>query len=73
MTALRHHLYRRLHPRRYRAGQLAEQRHQLYDPPVPADGPRAVDGHLDPAATPVGIRPVTVPLAGRRVRAKGAL
>ncbi|MFE5871678.1 hypothetical protein ACFQ6V_23940 [Streptomyces roseifaciens] len=31
MTALRHRLYRRLHPRRYRAGQLAEQRHQFLD------------------------------------------
>ncbi|MEV5594039.1 hypothetical protein [Streptomyces sp. NPDC052496] len=26
---LRHRLYRRLHPRAYRAGQLAEQRHLL--------------------------------------------
>ncbi|WP_367131421.1 MULTISPECIES: hypothetical protein [Streptomyces] len=31
MTALRHRLYRRLHPRRYRAGRLAEQRHQFLD------------------------------------------
>ncbi|WP_058046259.1 hypothetical protein [Streptomyces roseifaciens] len=31
MTALSHRLYRRLHPRRYRAGQLAEQRHQFLD------------------------------------------
>jgi hypothetical protein len=43
MTALRHRLYRRFHPRRYRAGQLAEQRHQLYDPPVPPGYPRAVE------------------------------
>ncbi|GGR39253.1 hypothetical protein [Streptomyces netropsis] len=44
MTALRHRLYRRLHPRQYRAGQLAEQRHQFLDTdsrPVPADYPRA--------------------------------
>ncbi|MBF6045963.1 hypothetical protein GO001_12105 [Streptomyces sp. NRRL B-1677] len=31
MTALRHRFYRCLHPRRYRAGQLAEQRHQFLD------------------------------------------
>ncbi|CAM5540682.1 hypothetical protein [Streptomyces abikoensis] len=31
MTALRHRLYRCLHPRRYRAGRLAEQRHQFLD------------------------------------------
>ncbi|MET9293830.1 hypothetical protein [Streptomyces sp. NPDC003077] len=29
--ALRHRLYRRLHPRAYRAGQVAEQRHLLDD------------------------------------------
>ncbi|MFH8404477.1 hypothetical protein ACH4FX_06835 [Streptomyces sp. NPDC018019] len=28
----RHRLYRRLHPRAYRAGQLAEQRHVLDGP-----------------------------------------
>ncbi|MET9412662.1 hypothetical protein ABZY03_00470 [Streptomyces klenkii] len=31
MTALRHRLYRHLHPRRYRAGRLAEQRHQFLE------------------------------------------
>ncbi|MEU7157328.1 hypothetical protein [Streptomyces chrestomyceticus] len=31
---LRHRLYRRLHPRAYRAGQLAEQRHQVADGPL---------------------------------------
>ncbi|MFH8786300.1 hypothetical protein [Streptomyces roseoverticillatus] len=31
MTMLRHRLFRYLHPRRYRAGQLAEQRHQFLD------------------------------------------
>ncbi|MFF3270392.1 hypothetical protein ACFYWU_05570 [Streptomyces chrestomyceticus] len=31
---LRHRLYRRLHPRAYRAGQLAEQRHQFADGPL---------------------------------------
>ncbi|GGR40877.1 hypothetical protein [Streptomyces netropsis] len=44
MTALRHRLYRRLHPRQYRAGQLAEQRHQVLDTdsrPVPTDYPPA--------------------------------
>ncbi|MGK5627314.1 hypothetical protein [Streptomyces sp. URMC 123] len=43
MTALRHHLYRALHPRRYRQGQLAEQRHQILDHPplVPPDYPAA--------------------------------
>ncbi|MFI9231335.1 hypothetical protein [Streptomyces rimosus] len=29
---LRHRLYRRLHPRAYHAGQLAEQRHVLDAP-----------------------------------------
>ncbi len=31
---LRHRLYRLLHPRAYRAGQLAEQRHQFADGPL---------------------------------------
>lgn len=33
-AALRHRLWRRLHPRAYRAGQLAEQRHQVADGPL---------------------------------------
>ncbi|MEV5597587.1 hypothetical protein [Streptomyces sp. NPDC052496] len=39
-ATLRHRLWRRLHPRAYRAGQLAEQRHVL-------------DGPLDYTGTPV--------------------
>ncbi|MGK5543788.1 hypothetical protein ACSNOH_03470 [Streptomyces sp. URMC 127] len=31
MSALRHRLYRRLHPRRYQAGRMAEQRHQFLE------------------------------------------
>ncbi|MEV6669932.1 hypothetical protein [Streptomyces sp. NPDC051162] len=31
MTALRHRLYRYLHPRRFHRGELAEQRHQFLE------------------------------------------
>lgn len=72
MIALRHRLYRRLHPRAYRAGQLAEQRHQLYDPPVPVDCPAAVDGVLDPVVTPVDTRPAPCAWPGCEGRGRGA-
>ncbi|MBT2383002.1 hypothetical protein [Streptomyces sp. ISL-11] len=58
MTALRHRLYRRLHPRRYRAGQLAEQRHQLLD----------LDAHLvrEDYTQPAALDAVMTPVDGRR-------
>ncbi|MGA5130818.1 hypothetical protein ACPCTO_13515 [Streptomyces olivoreticuli] len=43
-TALRHRLFPYLHPRRFRNGQLAEQRHQFLDPdprPVKESVPEA--------------------------------
>ncbi|MET9418969.1 hypothetical protein ABZY03_33240 [Streptomyces klenkii] len=68
MTALRHRLYRRLHPRRYRAGQLAEQRHQFLD----LDPHLLRDDYTRPAVIGnAALRIVQTP-AGRATAGEGA-
>jgi len=47
LVHLRHRLFCWLHPRAYRAGLLAEQRHQFLDlaePPLACDGPALPTG-----------------------------
>ncbi|MFH8787558.1 hypothetical protein [Streptomyces roseoverticillatus] len=68
MTALRHRLYRCLHPRRYRSGQLAEQRHQFGD----VDPHLVRDDYTRPAVIDTAALGAVQALAGRRAAGEGA-
>lgn len=63
MTALRHRLYRHLHPRRYRAGRQAEQRHQFLD----LDPHLVRDDYTRPAVITDAVLASLPALAGRDV------